>query len=195
MKLQYKFLIFIILYISILTACKTDMNEVAVFSAEDNSPDLYARTYETNYTTNAKRAAKLSAPSVKKFMTEDPYFEFDEGITLLFYDENKNVKTKITANYAFFFEEKELGKASGDVVITNADSTVLRTEEIFIDQKGDKIYSKQFVKINESSGYEIVGKQGFESNLDFTIYKFWKSVGVIPFEGEFEDFGEMQPKK
>ncbi len=169
-----------------LASCTTDMQEVKRFSEEHNGPDLYATNFRTDYSTNAKLSARLSAPVVQKFMGATPYYEFPNGIELLFFDDNKKVKTSLTAEYAIFFETNELGKATGNVIITNADSTILRTEEIYIDQKNDSIYNNVPVKINEVNGYEINGRKGFVSNLDFTIYKFRKAIGKIPFEGEFE---------
>ncbi len=186
------YLSFIVILSVFGSSCKNDLEEINAFSKEETFPDVLAYDFETYYTTNAKLKIKLTAPEIRKFVNvEEPYFEFPKGLSLLFYDENEKFKTSLVADYALYYDNKEFGKAEGHVVIVNADSTILRSEQLFIDQKNGKIYSKKYVKITEPSGYEITGKQGFESNLNFTVYKFWKSVGVIPFEGEIE---ELQSK-
>jgi hypothetical protein len=39
-------------------------------------------------------------------------------------------------------------------------------------RKLKKIYTDKLVNIKDEDGFEITGKGGFESNLDFTVYRF-----------------------
>jgi len=179
--------------ILLLNACKNDLEEINSFDQREHNPDVLAYNFETHYTTNAKLKIKLTAPVVQKFLNaEEPYSEFPKGVKLLFYDDNQKLKTSLVADYAIYFDNKEFGKAEGNVIIINEDSAILRSEQLFIDQKNEKIYSKKIVKITETSGYEITGRKGFESNLSFTVYKFWNTFGIIPFEGEIQEI-ESKP--
>lgn len=180
--------------ILIFTSCQTDMEEVKTFSPEDNRPMLSAESFVSHYTKNAKLEAKLTARTVNYYNTEEPYYEFPNGISLVFYDKDGKLNSSLRADSAVFYDEKEFGRADGNVVITNTDGSILRSDQLYIDRKNEKIYSDKYVKINEANGYEITGKKGFESNLNFTVYTFRKTEGIIPIEEDFMEAGEKNQK-
>jgi hypothetical protein len=67
--------------------------------------------------------------------------------------------------------------AKNDVVLVNAGGDTLRTEVLNWDEMGQKLYSDQYVRI-ATPKYSLSGK-GFESNPEFTKYKFGQSSGDL----------------
>ena len=95
----------------------------------------------------------------------------------MFYDNNNKLHSSLRANYGVYYESKGIAKAEDDVRLVNVNGSILKTEELFIVEKEGKIYSVKPVNITDKDGFEITGKGGFESNLDFTVYKFTDVTG------------------
>ncbi|MPM10940.1 hypothetical protein SDC9_57277 [bioreactor metagenome] len=61
---------------------------------------------------------------------------------------------------------------------TNIKGELFETEQLFWEQKSEKIYSDSLIKITQED-YIIIGK-GFESNQEMTKYQVKQTQGVIP---------------
>lgn len=64
---------------------------------------------------------------------------------------------------------------------------MLKTEQLFGDEKQQKIFSVKKVTIIEPDSTVIQGKKGFESNTSFTIYKFLDVNGIIQLKEEYDN--------
>ena len=68
-------------------------------------------------------------------------------------------------------------EAKGDVVFINEVGEKLNTEHLIWNQKEERIYSEEFVKITTAD--EIIWGEGFESNQSFTNFKIKHIKGTI----------------
>jgi lipopolysaccharide assembly outer membrane protein LptD (OstA) len=109
---------------------------------------------------------------VYRYTTKKQYSLFPEGLNVKFFDRAGRLHSSLVADYAVYMDDKGFGKATGNVILTNINGSVLQTEELFIDEPNEKIYAVKSVNITDKDGFEITGKGGFESNLDFTVYRF-----------------------
>jgi len=176
----------IFLSAAMLFACS---EELPVLNTFDNPEDIATVTMEnmkTTYTENGKIKGKLQANLVKSYDDAlEPYIDFPNGISLVLYSEKNTIETSMTANKAVYYQAKKTWEASGNVVISNINGDVLKTQKLFGDDNEKKIFTNELVQITKSDGTLINGKGGFESNIEFTIYQFIDVNGRIFFRDEF----------
>ncbi len=155
-----------------LLSCSNDLDQIKALENTEEIPDVTVKNLLTYYSVNARTQVELKAPLVYRFTTKKQYSLFPEGISIKFFDKTGRLHSSLVADYAVYMEDKGFGKATGNVIITNINGSILKTEELFIDEENEKIYSVKSVTINDKDGFQINGKDGFESNLDFTVYRF-----------------------
>lgn len=173
-------------FIVSFTACSTDMKEIQKLTEEEELPVLTVRGLRSVYTTNGNLKMLLTAPKLLRFDQADKsYFEFPEGCRINLYNENLEAESSLKADYAIYHEKEQNAKAQGNVVITNTNGSILRTEELFLTRAEEKIYSVKPVTITYSDGSIIQGEGGFQSNFDFTIYRFTKVTGIQEIQEQF----------
>lgn len=186
--------IYILLFIlttSLFISCETtDLEKIKALAKKEELPDVIVENLKAIYSLNGNTQVKLLTPKAFKYTSDKKqYTLFPDGLNLMFYDNNYNLHSSLTANYGIYYEKKRFAKATGNVILTNVNGSVLRTEELFIDENKEKIYSVVPVNIKDKDGFEITGEEGFESNLDFTVYKFKDVSGEkIIQEDEDNDF-------
>ena len=130
-------------------------------------------------TENGHRKYQLKSPIIEQYgLADEPYTEFREGIALTTYkDTTLAVSSTLVADYAILFEKQELWEAKGNVVVTNAEGRVLRTEQLFWNQKTEKIYSNVESKIDDGDN-TIIGI-GFEADQEFEDYTMRRPKGRL----------------
>ena len=160
-------------------ACENNIEQVKAFSLiEDHLPILEALNFETMVTDSGKIRYFLKAPKLLRFENErDAYFEFPEGIELIQYDENKEVVSSITANYAKQFEKDKKWEVKNNVIATNAQGDTLKTEQLFYSELEGNIFTDEFVRIIRP-GQNITGI-GFKSDQTLQNWKIKEPKGSI----------------
>ena len=159
-------------------ACENNIEQIKAFSMTENLPVLEASNFETLVTDSGIIRYFLKAPKVLRFeMARESYFEFPEGIELIQYNENKEVYSSITANYAKQFERDKKWEVKNNVIATNANGDTLKTEQLFYDEIGGKIYTDEFVRIIRP-GQNITGI-GFQSDQTLQNWRINKPKGSI----------------
>jgi LPS export ABC transporter protein LptC len=108
----------------------------------------------------------------------EPYWYFPEGLYLEHFDTLFQVKSSIKADTAYYFEKQELWKGIGNVEMKSLDGEYFTTSLIFWDQKQQKIYSDQYIRIEQQD--KVITGVGFESNQSMTEYKIFNTTGIFP---------------
>lgn len=128
------------------------------------------------YTKNGVKEYRFWTPLMERYeFARDPYMEFRYGINIITFDTLGNDNSKLRADYAIFYEKRELWETRGNVVGESADGRKLYTQQLFWDQKTDKVYSNVDCKIVDGDD-EFVG-EGFESDSEFKDWLFRESEG------------------
>ena len=131
-----------------------------------------------NYTDSGRIRAKVYAPVLKRFATEERNeTEMPKGITVYFISKLKKVESSLKARYALRYERDRKMVAKNDVVVVNVKGDTLRTELLNWDEAKQLIYTDKFVRITTPD--EIITGTGFESNAEFTKYKISKISGTF----------------
>lgn len=156
----------------LLASCKNDIETINALTNEIILPDLTGINIEISYTDSGVLVGKIIAPEVNQYVRkEDPYYEFPKGMKAYFYDIYGDVESSIHANYAIYYDKKQLWEARNQVLAENpAKGEKLETEQMFWDQKEKRIYSDKYAKMTNQDGV-FVGENGFEATQNLS--KWW----------------------
>lgn len=111
-----------------------------------------------------------------------PFWEFPAGVHFERFDEQLKIVANIHSDYARFLEHEQIWHLRGKVRATNIQGELFETEELFWDQRSERIYSDSLIKITQAN-YIIIGI-GFESNQVMTQYEVRNTQAVLPVEDE-----------
>lgn len=161
----------------IVSSCENDINKVNFYADKKNIPVESMYNAEIIYSDSGNVTGRLLAKRLDHYSSKNSFTVMPRGVLVEFYNEIHVVETKLTANYAMKYDEKDVMEAKGDVVIINDKGEKLNTEHIVWNQKKEQINSDAFVKITTQT--EILMGDGLESNQNFTKYKIKKIRGTI----------------
>ncbi len=161
----------------LFSSCENDKKEIERISAKSSDPAEEIKGLETLYSDSGIVKVRVTAPVLKKITTPPAITELPKGLLIEFYDQNKKVISKLSANYAIHFEQESKWEAKSNVVVINEKGDQLNTEKLTWDEKKEILYSDQFVKIKTKE--EIIYGNGFEANQDFSRYRIFNVKGRI----------------
>lgn len=161
-----------------LFSCTNDVKEVRDISIREDFPMEVQENLELTYSDSSYIRMVLQAPLAENYpQLEEPERRFPEGIDVKFFDRFGEQDSHMEADYAIQYVNKRLWHAKGDVVILNKKGEQLNTEELFWDEKEEKIYSDVQVKLTTDK--IITWGEGFESDQDFMNPVINKVTGQI----------------
>ena len=114
-----------------------------------------------------------------------PYWAFEKGVYLEKFDTLFQVVASIKADTAYFFNKQELWKLIGNVDIRNLKGEKFNTDLLYWDQKKERVYSDQFIRIEQPD--RVITGRGFDSNQDMTVYTIHKPEGIFYVDKETMD--------
>lgn len=169
-----------VLAVLFVSCTSENLDKIKAFQQEEKMPDIVIEDLETLYTSHGKRKGHMKATVLHIFRdAESPYYEFPEGVRVEMYTPTGEFESIVSANYAKYFERDKMWEARYNVKAINAKGDTLETEEVYIYEKEQRIFSDERVQITSKDGMRVVGKNGFHSNLDFTNYKFQDVTGIF----------------
>lgn len=177
--------------------CENNIEQIKDFYINENLPILEAKNFETLFTDSGKVQYSLKAPKLLQFQDEGrDYIEFPEGMQMIKFDENKNIISSITANYAKQFVAEDKWEAKNNVIATNAQGDTLKTEHLIWEEKKEIIHTEEFVKIIRTD--QIITGIGFTSDEKLQNWKIKNPKGTIyvsvKSENQSTDFPEQKPE-
>ena len=159
-------------------SCTNDIQTIKAFSSPDALPVVHALNYETTFTDSGVVRFFLKTPELMRFETDgQPFVEFPQGIELVKYDNNHRIISRITARYAKQFVKEKKWEAKNNVVAVNAAGDTLKTEHLVWDERTEKIYSDQYVRIVRPD--QIITGIGFESDQSMGNWRIKNPRGTI----------------
>jgi LPS export ABC transporter protein LptC len=161
-------------------ACQNNnIEKIKTFAITENLPMVEVVNVNSIFTDSGKVRYTLKAPKSFLYETEGTrYHEFPEGMEVTTYDNNNQMISRITANYAKQFIKEEKWEAKNNVVVVNSRNDTLKTEHLIWDRKEKKIYTKETVKIIQPNKI-IFGKNGCESDESMKKWKFYGITGTL----------------
>lgn len=175
MKKLFKHIILIIIVLTSFS-CENNIEVIRNMGKTKDSPVVSASEMEIMYSDSARIKMKIVTPEIHRYILPDmQYSEFPKGIIVQQYDSTLKVIALIMANYAIYYENKNLWEARGNVIAKNIEKKEeLTTEELFWNKEKGIIYSKKFSRITNADGV-FYGDGGFEAKDDMSK---WQMVGI-----------------
>lgn len=172
--------------------CENNIEKIKTFSAPENLPLQEATNFETLFTDSGEVRFFLKAPKLLRFESDGkPFVEFPEGIKLVKYDSHQEIISSITADYAKQYEKEQTWEAKNNVVATNAQGDTLQTEHLIWEEKTEKIYTEEFVKIIRPD--QIITGIGFQSDQSLENWRIKNPKGTLYVDVEEEKENESAP--
>ncbi len=178
--LKYTFLSLIVLMGII--ACENDMTEVQRIVSQEEKTLERARDVEILYSDSAVVRVRIQAYTMINHLDKkEPKREFPQGFIVYFFNERKRSTGKLSANYAMQYINESKIYMQDSVVIWNTKGERIEAEELTWDEKEQKVYSEEFVKI--STPERILYGYGFTSDLEFNRPRITQVTGEIDASG------------
>jgi LPS export ABC transporter protein LptC len=98
-----------------------------------------------------------------------------DGVVVHFYDQNGVQTSVLTSKEAIVDENTDNLEAIGNVLVVSPDSTKLRTQHLYWDNKRQLVHTPEFVTI--TSPTEKLQGHGFESDQNLQHYKVFHPSG------------------
>lgn len=158
----------------LLFSC-TDSSNADGKAAEELMMTEYSENLSIVSSQNGRRSYHFETPLLEGYgQAREPFREFRKGIRMTTYkdDSLSTVDAVLTANYAIYYEKRELWEAKGDVVVAKSDGRTLYTQQLFWNARTKKIYSNVDSKIVQNEGRDVFFGEGFESDEDFKDWRF-----------------------
>jgi hypothetical protein len=130
---------------------------------------------------NGRKEQLLRAPIREEHAFARPAFEtFPEGMEVIGYDSLGQPSSRLVADYALHWTERDLWEFNGNVVVEGEEGQKLYTQQLRWDRKIKKVYSNVDSKLEEN-GTPLYGT-GFEAADDFSNWVFRGVTGTVTVE-------------
>ena len=158
--------------------CQSNFKEVQKINFSEFSPTGEADTLTLKYTDSGKIKAVLVCSKMLDYASvEYPFTEFPKGINVTLYD-NKAKKTFVKSDYATSFKGTDIIDLTGNVTITTEQGQVLKTEQMYYDQKNEWFYTDKNFTLTDPNKGSTAG-QGIDFDKDLKVINYQKVSGVI----------------
>ena len=165
----------------LLPSCGKKESLADAINENDSLPDMRT-TGVTTYISDSGmiRYKVITAEWLIFSQVDSPYWAFKKGIYLEKFDTLFRIDASIKADTAFYYEPKKLWELRGNVHIRSQRGDKFDTQIMFWDQGKEKIYSDQFIRIEQPD--KVLTGYGFESNQQMTEYQIFNNTGIFTVE-------------
>lgn len=177
----------VVMLLLFMTSCSGEKKEIVDVSFDpETTYTLRTTDVSTLISDSGVTRYRLNAKEWLIFgKAKDPYWFFPEGIYVEKFDTLFQSEASIQADTAYNYEKKGLWKLVGNVKVESLDGNRFETSLLYWDQKEEKIYSDEYIRIEEKD--KVITGIGFESNQDMSQYKIFDSQGVFPINESVND--------
>jgi len=179
MKKILKYITAIIIFNILFFSCKNKMEDIKKLTSKIDYPEFTAKNITIYRSDSAKIVLRLETKKMIKYNTKEKnYILFPEGIYAIHYfPDYPHIESYIKSDFAKYWPDKQLWVVKGNVEAQNKKGEKLFGEEIYWDQKLEKIYSDKNIKIQTDE--EIIYGKGFEADQYFENYTIKKIKGTV----------------
>lgn len=109
---------------------------------------------------------------------DPPFFSMEQGVYLEVLDSLMQPESILKADTAYYMNESKLWHLIHNVHAENIKNEEFDTQELYVDNRSDKMYSDSLINIRQDK--QIIIGHGFESNGNLTEYTIRHTEGVFP---------------
>lgn len=131
---------------------------------------------------NGLRRYRFETPLLERYeLAREPFIEFTRGIFVeTFKDSTEEIESTIIADYAIRYEDRARWEARGNVVASGVDGNTLYTEQLFWDEKTERIFSNVTSTIVQ--GEDVFVGERFISDDKLQNWMFLNYEGQVGFD-------------
>lgn len=169
----------------LISACENDINKVNSLAAADATKAIeITKGVEMIFSDSAIVKLKLTAPlSINYKLDKNPYMVMPKGVKLIFYNAQIKEIGNIVADTGIQRDKEKLIEFRKNVIATNPEGTVYRSEELLYDQAKKQIYSNKPVEMTKVGG-DIMRGSSFRSDDKLLHPIFQNSTAIIHVNGD-----------
>jgi len=165
-------------FMCIFIACEEPVEEVFLTAEELNVDVETTSDVELIYSDSAITSVIVKAPiMLTNTKRGNQKQEFPEGVDVDFFDPRGRIQSELTCNKATRYERDKKIVMQDSVVWKSSKGEILDTEELVWDERGEKVFSKRFVKITTET--DVINGYGFEADQGFTKWKIIRPQGEM----------------
>lgn len=162
-----------------LHSCQNKLSEIPVDERDYDYRKDVAEGVRIILSQQAKVKTEIKAPTlVRDDLAKPPYAEMPDGLEAIFFGEDGQQTTQLTARYARYFSRSQNILVRDSVVVENDDGSKLFTQELIWNNAVQKFYTEAEVFILKDGS--MAYGDGLEANRDLTEVKILRQRGVIP---------------
>ncbi len=165
------------IFTAMLFACEGNLRDVKEMEKDFLEPQ--SKVYDLNlfYTDSGFVKANLRSPEMLDFSNRKfPFREFPQGIELDFFEKDSS-KNTVTSDYAIQYLETGLIDLRQNVSIVTSDSAILRSPQLYWDQKREWLFTDYNYELQLSNGAINQG-EGFDSDQKFNTFNSRTNTGI-----------------
>lgn len=164
---------FILVLSLVFISCKKEIKNTVVFVHDnETTPTMLTHNDTMQVSDSGIIKYKVIAKTWEVFdKARDPHWRYPDGFYLEQYDSVFNIVATIKADTAWNYTQRKLCKFKGNVFIHNKKDETFSSDELYWDQRQQKVYSNMPVIVNRPGQMTLRGT-GFEANQQMTHYTF-----------------------
>ncbi|TYR38092.1 LPS export ABC transporter periplasmic protein LptC [Sphingobacterium phlebotomi] len=160
--------LYVLLGTILFMACENDLRDVEKIANIQQEENVnISKDVTVIYSDSAKVKAELTAPELREYPDSIAMYEFQKGVLIRFFDEESQESQRIRSEYAVQKIEEGLTEFRKNVVITMANGSIIKTEELFYDEKKQIYYNTVPITFDMKDGRGSFQATSFISDTDF----------------------------
>ncbi len=173
-------ILFLMLLFASLYGCKQELKEVVTKNTDPEAvPTVISRDVKTLISDSGITQYRITSKIWYIFQeAKQPFWKFPNGLYVEKFDSVFNIEASIKCDSATYFKDIKLWRLDGHVTIQNVHKELILTQQLFWDQRQQKVYSDSFIHIEKSD--RIIEGYGFVSNERMTTYQLSRPSGIFP---------------
>lgn len=157
-------------------SCQNSLKDVKNATEQITGGSVEVSTgVEIIYSDSAVVKAKIITPELTHVKNENPYYEMKKGLRAIFYNIHQQETSNIVADYGIQKEGQNIIELKNNVVVTNRDGKVFKSDELIWDSNKHQFYSNKLVSIITPT--QTIHGTKFLSDESFSYYEIHQSTG------------------
>jgi LPS export ABC transporter protein LptC len=157
----------------VFMSCDKEVKNTVSFSYDnETTPTMITHNDTTQISDSGLIRYKVIAKTWEMFdKSKDPHWHFPHSFYFEQLDTAFSIVLTLKADTAWNYTQRKLWKFKGNVFIHNKKDETFSSDELYWDQRQQKVYSNMPVVVNRPNQMTLRGT-GFEANQQMTNYKF-----------------------
>ncbi|OOQ58545.1 LPS export ABC transporter periplasmic protein LptC [Mucilaginibacter pedocola] len=170
--------------VMLFSACENDINKIQEIAAADATKPIQRTTdLDVIFSDSALVKFRLRSPLFIEYQVKEPYSTMPKGVKITSLDKDAKENGNIVSDSACMRNNNKLIEFYKNVVATNSEGTVYKSEELIWDQNKKIYYSNKPVEMTKVGG-DIMRGTSFTSDDKLQHPIFQNSTAVIHVNGD-----------